>query len=279
MESLDLRIFREVAAAHSISEAARTMGYVQSNITNHIHNLEEELQTRLLIRNSKGVRLTAAGERLLPYAERIVDMLDEAGRQFAAQTSDLKIGAVPTVAAHRLPNWLAKYEERFPGSRFSVITDSQANLIEAVAGHTIDCAWINSDYENEACETVLSFVEQVALIAAFGVDEEVYIRQSLIVSKRVGCPYRRLLEDWVMKRTGRLPQVIEYETVEGIIQSVSLGLGISLLPLDIVKHASGIQIHELSEEAEVRIHLITAQRAENPYMEQFVNFVRDDCGR
>lgn len=58
MESLELRIFREVAYTKSISKTAENMGYVQSNITAHIKKLEGELNTTLFIRHSKGVTLT-----------------------------------------------------------------------------------------------------------------------------------------------------------------------------------------------------------------------------
>ena len=65
MESQELRIFREVARAGSISKAAVHLGYVQSNVTARIKKLEEELNAVLLIRHSKGVTLTAEGERLI----------------------------------------------------------------------------------------------------------------------------------------------------------------------------------------------------------------------
>lgn len=51
MESLELRIFREVAQESSISKAAENLNYVQSNITAHIKRLEEELGTILFIRH------------------------------------------------------------------------------------------------------------------------------------------------------------------------------------------------------------------------------------
>ncbi len=64
MESLELRIFREVAFEKSISKAAEKMGYVQSNISNHIRNLETELGTVLFIRHSKGVTANRQREEI-----------------------------------------------------------------------------------------------------------------------------------------------------------------------------------------------------------------------
>ena len=76
MESLELRIFREVAQESSISKAAENLNYVQSNITAHIKRLEEELGTILFIRHGKGVTITADGEKLLNYANSILELID-----------------------------------------------------------------------------------------------------------------------------------------------------------------------------------------------------------
>lgn len=74
MESLELRIFNEVAHSKSISKAAENMGYVQSNITTHIKKLETELNTTLFLRHNKGVTLTKDGEKLLRQSEHIISL-------------------------------------------------------------------------------------------------------------------------------------------------------------------------------------------------------------
>lgn len=61
MESTDLKIFMKTAHAGSISKAADHLGYVQSNVTAHIKNLESELNTSLFARHNKGVSLTKDG--------------------------------------------------------------------------------------------------------------------------------------------------------------------------------------------------------------------------
>ena len=92
MESQELRIFREVARAGSISKAAGQLGYVQSNVTARIKKLEEELNAVLLIRHSKGVTLTAEGERLLIASEDILDRIDRAAAQIRDRKT-FRIGA------------------------------------------------------------------------------------------------------------------------------------------------------------------------------------------
>ena len=95
MESQELRIFREVARAGSISKAAGQLGYVQSNVTARIKKLEEELNAVLLIRHSKGVTLTAEGECLLIASEDILDRIDRAAAQISGSYAvDIQTAAV-----------------------------------------------------------------------------------------------------------------------------------------------------------------------------------------
>ena len=113
MESLELRIFREVARTKNISRAAENMGYVQSNITAHIKKLETELNTTLLIRHNKGVTLTEDGEKLLQYAEQIISLLDKTLYTFHRDIRQLKIGATQTIAGYLLPQCLIEYQKKF----------------------------------------------------------------------------------------------------------------------------------------------------------------------
>ncbi|NJM35197.1 MAG: LysR family transcriptional regulator, partial [Rhodomicrobium sp.] len=80
MDASDLRIFEAVARLGGMNRAAAELNTVQSNVTARIRALEDELGLPLFRRSSRGVSLTAAGERLLPYAKRIAELLSEAAR-------------------------------------------------------------------------------------------------------------------------------------------------------------------------------------------------------
>lgn len=62
MELKDLEIFQTVAEKGTITEAAKALNYVQSNITSRIQRLEEELKTPLFHRHRRGMRLTPEGK-------------------------------------------------------------------------------------------------------------------------------------------------------------------------------------------------------------------------
>ena len=78
MDAADLRVFEAVARLEGMNRAAIELNTVQSNVTARIRLLEEEVGVPLFHRHSRGVVLTAAGRRLLPYAARAALLFAEA---------------------------------------------------------------------------------------------------------------------------------------------------------------------------------------------------------
>src|SRR3979411_309592 len=78
MDAADLKFFEEVAQSGGMSRAAKKLNTVQSNVTRRIRTLESELNVSLFNRTGRGVSLTPAGERLLPFAIRVARLIDEA---------------------------------------------------------------------------------------------------------------------------------------------------------------------------------------------------------
>jgi DNA-binding transcriptional LysR family regulator len=279
VESLELRIFREVAYAESISKAAEKLGYVQSNVTAHIHRLEEELGTPLFIRHPKGVSLTEAGQQLLPYADNIIGMLENAKKQLQKTDGALKIGATQTIAAYRLPVWLALLKQEFPRLNLAVSTNSQADLIEAVAGGALDCAFVNTEFNHLKLRAAWLFREPLALVTAPGVAlEQAIARQPLIVTNIAGCPYRNLLQNWILRQTSQQPEVIEFDTLEAILKAVSLGMGLTLLPVSVLSQEPALGIHPADTIGATHIQLVIPKDAASPHLNRFIEIVRANPG-
>src|ERR1700750_2105089 len=99
VELTDLLTFAAVARAGGITRAAEELNTVQSNVTQRVKSLEAEIGTPLFESHSRGMTLTGAGRRLLPYAERISALSREAmlaARDDGEPKGPLAIGSLET---------------------------------------------------------------------------------------------------------------------------------------------------------------------------------------
>src|SRR3954451_18168394 len=100
-----------------MNRAAAELHTVQSNVTARIRSLEQQLGSPLFRRHSRGVALTPAGRRLLPYAQRVRRLIDEARHAVADDgkpKGSLTLGSLETTAAVRLSPVLGTYAAAFP---------------------------------------------------------------------------------------------------------------------------------------------------------------------
>lgn len=249
MESLELKIFREVAYTKSISKAAKNMGYVQSNITAHLKKLENELNTVLLIRHNKGVTLTKDGEKLLCYAEQIITLLNEASQSFKELPKTLKIGTTQTISGYLLPNCLIEYQKQFPNASITVNTLNQNEMNEQLFHQELDCIITNRTNIFSQAKKILSVKEKLILVAPSNCKSIDEIKKyPIIVNNIATCPYRKNLLKWLNIYKIKNPLIIEFDTVEAILNMVSLGGGISLLPQFVLtkkQHITQFYIEEL----------------------------------
>lgn len=260
VESSELRIFREVAYVKSITKAAENMGYVQSNITAHIKKLEAELNTTLLIRNNKGVELTHDGEKLLLQADKIITLLDETSRSFKNRAESLNIGATQTVAGYLLPQCLKKYKNKFPNVSISVHTLHQNILSSQLGKGQLDCIITNSSQDIIQGKQVFQYPEELLLIAPASCQclDEV-IRYPIITNNIESCPYRKILLNWWYLHQSIMPEIIELDTVEAILNLVSNGGGVSLLPKNVLCGRQDISSFVIEELQATSIHMWVAK--------------------
>jgi DNA-binding transcriptional LysR family regulator len=253
MESPDLRVFQAVAREGSITKAAARLGYVQSNVTARIQQLEAELQTVLFHRHNRGMTLTPSGRQLLGHADKIVGLLDEAAKAMAVSSEPrgpLQLGSTQTAAAVRLPSLLAEYNKRYPNVVLSLATGHSELMMEKVLSYELEGAFVTYHREHPELQALHAFEEELAVASAPSVAsiEEAVTKPLLVLP--AGCTCRYVLEQWL--QSSGLPSrlTMEFGTLEAIIGGVSAGLGISLLPRAVLSkgEADGrIRVHAIPE--------------------------------
>ncbi|MFH1346148.1 MAG: LysR substrate-binding domain-containing protein [Pseudomonadota bacterium] len=129
-------MFLAVARQGSFSAAADRVAASQSSISIQIKHLEERLGVALFDRTTRVVRLTPAGAELLADFERLAGMADgvsvKSAQLAAGRTGQLRIGALPSIAAELLPETLARFRDEFPSIHIEIMEAVEQALIAAV---------------------------------------------------------------------------------------------------------------------------------------------------
>lgn len=132
-----------VAQHESLSRAADALHVTQPAISSQLKMLEECTGTPLTRKHGRGIQMTAAGEVMVGFAERILRLWDEAADEVAAlkgvTSGTLRIGAV-TTAEHLLPPMLVKFTIERPDVHIKLQVGNRNEIISLLSKHEIDLA-------------------------------------------------------------------------------------------------------------------------------------------
>lgn len=251
MEFKDLEIFQTVADKGTITEAAKELKYVQSNITSRIQKLETELNTPLFHRHNRGMTLTPEGKKLLVYCEKILMLTNEMKKVVQSKTEPagkLTIGSVETVI--KLPAILSKYNKKYKNVDLSLITGVTEQLQQDVLNHRLDGAFITETELHPDLVSHSVFQEQLVLISDREHTSFENLKKEPFLCFSEGCGYRARLEKWYKDQNITPQKVMEFGTLETILGSVTMGLGVTFVPKSAVSHLEEkglIQCHYLPE--------------------------------
>ncbi|MDP9079197.1 MAG: LysR family transcriptional regulator [Bacteroidota bacterium] len=242
MNTNDLKIFEAVAAQGSFTRAAEATFTVQSNVTARIKNLEEEFGAELFSRTSRRVALTAAGETLMQYCKQIGHLVDEAKkdiRQADWVIGNLKIGCIETTMALKAPQIINEFVESYPDVNLEFKSAMQGVLINDVLNYRLDAAFIAGPVHVPELDQIPVNTEQLLIIASAKMKKlsDVMEQQPLkIVVFDQGCIFRARLESWMSSNGIIQYKSIVVNSIEGIVNFVDAGLGISILPAEVITH-------------------------------------------
>lgn len=296
MELRELAAFREVARQSSFSRAALRLGYVQSTVSAQVQALERELGVKLFDRLARTVALTAAGQALLPHAERLLELAATARAAVAATVGDggeptgsITVSAPESLLTYRLPAVLSRISSQFPRVsvelRPTAIGRFRGEARRAVASGSVDLAFV--------LDTPLSLpgftaeplaMEPISVIAAPGhrlasarqVAPTDLHGEPLLLPEAPdsGCAYRGQFERQLLDNHVSIDTSLEFASIEAVKQCVVVGMGVSVLPAVAVEAdvAAGRLVRlAWREPFEVWTHLVwSSRRSIGPVMAAFI---------
>ncbi|MCX2825957.1 LysR family transcriptional regulator [Bacillus pseudomycoides] len=276
MESHDLWIFKHVAELQSISRAAEKLGYVQPNISQRIKNLEDELGVKILKRNNRGVTLTEEGKVLLDYTNEIMLLMNEAKSKINPQKwrESLTIGASQTISAVKVPQLFSSFLASYKNMDVKIRTNDNAKLQEMLLYGELDGIFLSGTYNHSQLETVYSYYENIILISSKHNPLE---NQILLVNSDPNCIYRQQLLDYCNKNDFDQKTIMEFDSLESIMQAAHDGLGISIIPANVAysrTKTKAIHYEELPET--VKIDFVIKRRKQQPQsLKKFIRFLKE----
>ena len=141
MELRQLRYFTKAAEIMNFSDAAKSLNIAQSSLSQQIKQLEDELGTRLFIRNSHSIRLTEAGEVMLPFALRTLHEAESCAERIhdlqKLLTGSLDIGVTHSFSPI-LTESVISFMKMYPGIKLNIIYKQMNELMELLTKREID---------------------------------------------------------------------------------------------------------------------------------------------
>ena len=245
-----LRFFEETARHLSFSRAAEALCVTQGAVSRQIRLLEEALGLSLFERDHKGVRLTPAGQQLLPRIAQAFDVIEDAARQLRphAERSLLHIAVPPTFATQCLTPRLGSLAQALPDVDLSVRTDEQAE------GHCC-IRFGRTPLPEQSSELLLT--ERHSLVGAAGLTPPLTALLDRLPALHVLYHAERL-QLWPawLARAG-LPafyvtQGIEFSTLEQAIHAARKGVGLAIVDVNMISEE--LQQGSLIRLSEVEVH-------------------------
>lgn len=243
MELRQLSTFIRVAQFKSFSKAAESLGYSQSAVTVQIHQLEEELHTRLFDRMGKRIALTDPGMQFLERAYEVLNEVNKA-RLSVSDGGELRgrlhIGTIESLCFFKLPAVLRLYWEKHPQVVIRVTTGEPENLIAQMERGELDMIYILDEPQyNNDWRKLMEQREKVVFVASASLGAELREIPDLKIEQLLDKPfylterdanYRRVLDRFLASRETILTPFLECSDTSFIIKMLEINRGISFLP-------------------------------------------------
>ncbi|MDM0038434.1 LysR substrate-binding domain-containing protein [Variovorax sp. J22G21] len=241
MELRHLRYFMAVAETGNLSRAAEKLFIAQPPLSVQIRQLEDELGTPLFVRHPKGVRLTAAGEALVPEARYLLDRAARVKERLhdAASGGHLALGFVPSASSTVLPDLLRRMRKQHPHLNIELremISSEQAEAL--VAGH-IDAGIARTQPQHPRLAVAARMADPFCLAMPTSqahrkpgpVDLHSFADHAFVAFTRHRGPAYFDQSIHLCAKAGFSPRIrYEASTVHGVLDLVGAGLGVALVP-------------------------------------------------
>lgn len=236
------KVFYYVAKNLSFSEAAAKLYVSQSAVSQSVKLLEESLNCKLFVRNTKQVKLTQEGEILFKHIEQAFNYIKTGERSISEihslKQGEIRIGASDTICKYYLLPYLKKFNQLYPNVKINVTNRTSPKCIELLRKGSVDVSIINLPHENTPKSMTIKKLKilQDVFIAGKNFenlkDKKMKLKDLekyplLILEKNTTT--REFFDDLLRKTGLNIVPEIELGSVDLLIELAKIGLGISFV--------------------------------------------------
>jgi DNA-binding transcriptional LysR family regulator len=274
MELRQLEYLVAVAEEANFTRAAERIHVAQPAVSAQIQRLERELGQTLVDRSRRAVRLTAAGEAVLPHARTALAAVRTMGVA-ADEVTRLVRGTVTigTVTSHNvdIPHLLADFHAEHPNVEITLGTDTSDNLVENVRAGRLDVAIASVGPDEVPAGLHIEVVTDEAIEAAVCLTDPLAkrkkvrfadLRDRTLIALPVGAGIRNQF-DRACAKAGVSPRIaFEASTPLALADLAGRGLGVAIVPASVPRGRA--DLHALTLVPELRGRLVLAWRSAGP---------------
>lgn len=280
MELRHLRYFVTVAEELNFRKAAERLSVSRPALSKQVKDLEEEIEVRLLERDTVKVSLTKAGEVFLEDARRILLLsrkaVDRAVDAQSGHRGRLRIGSVGAIATDFLPETLKTFYTKFPGVEVSLVEMLNVEQFDALANGRIDIGFgfgkdlQSMDWLNSLCvirsEFGLAVPTQHPLARQSAVRlSEIEGEAVLCIANRQPSPHREAIHRICAYERVKPTVIREIEGFDSLITMIAADQGVSFIPVVMDLEKQGVAIVPiLSDPDWLAFQMFAVWRRESP---------------
>ncbi len=266
IENFRVRVFRIVARHLNFSRAAEELLLTQPAVTQQIKALEDELGVSLFDRGGGHIRLTPGGKALVPFANKMMALSEEAVRAVAAaygeQSGGLSVGASQTIAQYLLPALIAAFLKKHPKVRVTTVSGNTDGMLEALLAGTIQLALIEGPERRKDLQIEPFMEDHMVLVVPPGHEwagQEIttaMIRSEPLLMREFGSGSRRVIEHTLAKNGLKAKDIqvsMEFDSTEGLLSAVEAGLGVTFVSRWAVRNQLALGTLKLAYARELKL--------------------------
>ena len=240
MELKHLNTFLVLSKIKNFTKTAEYLNYAQSSVTTQIQQLEKELNVRLFERIGKSVALTLEGEKLVPYATKMISLSSDIEKMYANSDNPgrIVIGASESISIYRLPEIIKVYKRNHPDVDIFLMLLDSSDFIPLLTDNTIDIAFtMDHPITDKSTTSLLKIDESICVLSTpehpLALKKIVSIQDFADIPMILtghGCCYRNMFEKDLSMFNISPKIVLETGSIHVIKQTAMSGLGICILP-------------------------------------------------